>query len=138
MTLLRSLPWIAASALAATAHAANNHPISVHVLDQAQGKPAESVRITLEEQSINGDTWTVIARKTTDNHGRVSSLLPDDKSLHKGAYRVTFDTGEWFASRRQATFFPSVTVTFRVEDPAQSYHIPLLLSPFGYSTYRGN
>lgn len=139
MTWFKPLAWIATCALAATsAHAAATHGISVHVLDQVRGQPADAVGVTLEEQSSTGDHWTTIARKTTDDHGRVASLLPDDKPLHKGAYRVTFATGDWFTAHAQSTFFPSVTVTFRIENSDQAYHIPLLLSPYGYSTYRGN
>lgn len=139
MTLLRSMIWIASCTLAsAAACAADSHAISVHVLDQVHGQPATAVGVTLEEQAKDADSWTTVAHGSTDERGRVGSLLPADKTLHKGIYRVTFATGEWFAAQRQATFFPSVTVTFRVEDPAQPYHIPLLLSPFGYSTYRGN
>ncbi|MBT2118866.1 hydroxyisourate hydrolase [Dyella sp. LX-66] len=139
MAWLRSMAWMATCALAATsACAAESRAISVHVLDQVRGQPAPAMGIKLEEQSGGGDTWKLVARKTTDANGRVASLLPEDEPPHKGTYRVTFATGGWFEAHAQSTFFPSVTVTFRVDDPAQGYHIPLLLSPFGYSTYRGN
>ena len=139
MTWLRTMIWTASCTLAASsACAAESHAISVHVLDQIQGRPAPAVGVTLEEKAPKGDTWTVVARKTTDDHGRVASLLPADASLHKGVYRVTFATGDWYTAHGQSTFFPSVAVTFQVDDAAQEYHIPLLLSPFGYSTYRGN
>ena len=139
MTLLRSMIWIVSCTLAsAAACAAESRAISVHVLDQVRGQPAATVGVTLEEQLKGADSWKIVAQSTTDEHGRVARLLPADKPLHKGVYRVTFATGEWFAAHHQATFFPSVTVTFSVDDPSQPYHIPLLLSPFGYSTYRGN
>jgi len=139
MAWLRSLTWIASCSLAAaTAFAAEPNSISVHVLDQVQGQPAPTVGVTLEEKSPKSDAWTLVAHATTDDHGRVASLLSKDKPLHKGIYRVTFATGDWYAAHSQSTFFPSVAVTFQVDDPAQGYHIPLLLSPFGYSTYRGN
>jgi 5-hydroxyisourate hydrolase len=139
MNWLKPLAFIAACTLATTAtHAAGSQTISVHVLDQVRGQPAEAVSVTLEEQTTAGDRWTLVAKKTTDGHGRVANMAPEGKPLHKGIYRVSFATGDWFAAHAQPTFFPSVTVTFRVENPEQGYHIPLLLSPFGYSTYRGN
>ena len=136
---LQIMAWVAAGAMAATSsHAAEPHAISVHVLDQVKGLPAEAVGVTLEEQAPAGESWTVVAKQSTDAKGRVSSLLPKDKPLRKGVYRVTFATGDWFAAHAQTSFFPSITVAFRVEDPTRPYHIPLLLSPYGYATYRGN
>lgn len=122
----------------ASAFAAEPRSISVHVLDQVHGEPAPSVGVTLEEQASDHETWSLLSQQTTNAQGRVGNLLPAKQALHKGIYRVTFATGDWFTAHTQSTFFPSVTVTFRVDDPAQGYHIPLLLSPYGYSTYRGN
>lgn len=139
MAWLRSMTWITSCALtASSAFAAGSHTISVHVLDQTHGRPAPMVGVTLEEKAPKGETWNVVARAATDDHGRIASLLPKDQPLHKGIYRVTFATGDWYAAHGKPTFFPSVTVTFQVDDAAQNYHIPLLLSPFGYATYRGN
>ena len=70
--------------------------------------------------------------------GRITALFPEGKALEKGNYRVTFKTGEWFAQHKTATFFPEVPVIFAVDGTVPHYHIPLLLSPFGFSTYRGN
>jgi 5-hydroxyisourate hydrolase len=99
--------------------------ISTHVLDTAKGRPAEGVGITLE------DDRGVIARGVTDADGRLK-LIDDPPAA--GTYRITFDTGGYDANG----FFPRVTIEFRVASDAKHYHVPLLLSPFGYSTYRGS
>lgn len=98
--------------------------ITTHVLDTAKGRPAAGIRITLQR----GDA--VIAEGVTDNDGRMRVLA----SPEAGVYRITFDTGSY----NPGGFFPSVTIEFRIENVEQHYHVPLLLSPFGYSTYRGS
>jgi 5-hydroxyisourate hydrolase len=110
--------------------------ISTHVLDTARGRPASGIAVTL--QSRDG---TEIARGETDAAGRVGTLGPE--SLAPGTYRLTFDTGAYFAAQAAddsavQTFFPEVTLTFTVTAGEAHYHVPLLLSPFAYSTYRGN
>ncbi|SRR5260370_41469330 len=105
-------------------------PITTHVLDTARGKPATGIAITLEFE-IEG-RWSKIGEGITDIDGRVRDLLPDDVKVRPGTYRITFATGAF------SSFYPSIEVSFVVEDPSQHYHIPLLLSPFGYSTYRGS
>ncbi len=105
-------------------------PITTHVLDTARGKPASGIPITLEFE-IEG-RWSKIGEGTTDTDGRVGDLLPADVKLSTGTYRITFATAAY------SSFYPSIEVSFVVEDPQQHYHIPLLLSPFGYSTYRGS
>ena len=100
--------------------------ITTHVLDTAKGKPASGIAITLEVQ--RGDKWQEIGRGVTDADGRLRTLT-ENIAIERATYRLTFKT---------SGFFPEVAVTFRVEDPAQHYHVPLLLSPFGYSTYRGS
>ena len=100
--------------------------ITTHVLDTAKGRPAQGVPITLE---ILRTEWQTIARGVTDSDGRLRTLT-DGIALERATYRLTF--------RTDGFFFPEVTVTFRVDDPAQHYHVPLLLSPFGYATYRGS
>lgn len=108
-------------------------PITTHVLDTAAGRPAAGVAVTLE---ISGeDGWRRLAAGTTDDDGRIADLLPVDHRLSPGTYRLTFDVGGYLAG---AGFYPEVPVIFRVVDPDQHYHVPLLLSPFGYSTYRGS
>lgn len=105
--------------------------ISAHVLDTMAGVPAEGIAVRL--QSAAGEQ---IAAAVTDSDGRVGDLGPE--TLDPGEYRITFETGEYFSARRQATFFPRVTVDFTVERGEAHYHVPLLLSPFALSTYRGS
>ncbi|HEX8617165.1 MAG TPA: hydroxyisourate hydrolase [Thermoanaerobaculia bacterium] len=100
--------------------------ITTHVLDTAQGRPAAGVAVTLSR----GDE-TLFAG-TTDADGRARALEPE--RVQPGVYRIVFDTGAY----NPRGFFPSVSIVFTIEDVAQHYHVPLLLSPFGYSTYRGS
>ncbi|MCI2419466.1 hydroxyisourate hydrolase [Saccharopolyspora sp. K220] len=109
--------------------------VTTHVLDAARGTPAAGVAIRLESAETPAD-WTALAESRTDDDGRIRKLGPD--RLAAGDYRLTFDTGEYFDRQGVATFYPQVQITFRIADPAQHYHVPLLLSPFAYSTYRGS
>jgi len=106
-------------------------PITTHVLDTARGRPAAGLGVTLGRWS--GETWTPLGDGRTDADGRALTLLAPGAVLEPGTYRLTFAVGAW-----QDGFFPEVAISFRVVDPAQHYHVPLLLSPFGYSTYRGS
>jgi len=108
--------------------------ISTHVLDTAKGVPAQGVRVSLERGS-NG-AWTRLADAVTGDGGRVAQLLPAGESLAAGSYRLTFFTAEYF--REQASFYPEIDIIFEVHDTSAHYHIPLLLSPYGYTTYRGS
>lgn len=108
--------------------------ITTHVLDAVSGRPAVGIGVVLE-QNLHGG-WPEIATGQTDADGRISELGPE--FVPAGRYRVTFDTGSYFAARDQATFYPQVTIVFELDDVAQHYHVPLLLSPFAYSTYRGS
>ena len=108
--------------------------ITTHVLDTARGRPAAGISVILEVRY--GTEWTPVARGTTDEFGRLNTLT-DDHPLIAGTYRLTFDTGTYDREQRRDGFFPEVQVAFDVRDPAEHYHVPLLLSPFGYSTYRG-
>ncbi len=126
---------IVLSSVAATSLAADN-PLSVHVLNIQNGQPSSGVDVELERRTDAG--WKSLATATTDEAGRVSALYPADEAFLPGVYRVTFETGEWFEARDTATFFPNIPVPFQVENTEQHYHVPLLLSPYGYSTYRGN
>lgn len=125
--------------LAPLAHAAGVNPISVHVLDLQTGQPSPGIRVDLERRLPSGD-WSAIGSARTDDQGRVRALVPETARAKwaAGDYRVVFRTGEFYASRQQASFFPEIPVVFRIEDAQQHYHVPLLLSPFGFSTYRGN
>jgi len=111
--------------------------ISTHVLDTALGRPAAGVRVILEQVD---DTGVVISLGVgeTDADGRLRDLLPAGDVLVAGDYRLRFDTAAYFAATKRETFYPSVSVEFRVAGPAAHYHVPLLVSPFGYTTYRGS
>lgn len=111
-------------------------PITTHVLDTARGRPAAGVDVELE--IAEGDGWRFLAIGRTDGDGRVGDLLPASPGLEPGTYRLTFAVGAYEAALGGEAFYPRVPVVFRVVDPLQHYHVPLLLSPFGYSTYRGS
>ena len=111
--------------------------ITTHVLDTSRGRPASGVAVSLELETAD-DTWKQIGKGTTDADGRARDLLPDGFALHGGVYRLTFATGPYFAAQEIEAFYREVVILFTVSDPAQHYHVPLLLNPFGYSTYRGS
>lgn len=111
--------------------------ISTHVLDMASGRPAAGVGVILEKQGAGGD-MQMVSRARTDQDGRVRELVPGAVDLEAGTYRLTFETGAYFESLELEGFYPRVTVLFSVREPSQHHHIPLLLSPYGYSTYRGS
>ena len=111
--------------------------ITTHVLDTAAGRPARGVPVKLEVRS-GAKGWVTLTERTTNDDGRVKDLLAEGAKLDAGTYRLTFGTGAYFAAQGQSTFFPEASVVFEVRDPAQHHHVPLLLSPFGYSTYRGS
>ena len=110
--------------------------LSTHILDTARGKPAAGVPVVLERRDAAG-SFIELGRGLTDTDGRQKGLL-GEQSLKSGVHRLTFDTGAYFAREGKRGFYPQVTVLFEVEDPSQHHHIPLLLSPYGYSTYRGS
>jgi 5-hydroxyisourate hydrolase len=110
--------------------------ITTHILDVSRGRPADGVVVTLELRSDQG--WQVLGQGATDADGRLRDLLPEDFTFASGVYRLTFATGAYFAARNVESFYPQVVISFIVQDAAQHYHVPLLLSPFGYSTYRGS
>ena len=110
--------------------------ITTHVLDTSAGKPAAGIRIDLS-MTENG-SWTSLGTGTTDGEGRAKYLLPDDHKLAPGTYKLTFEIREYFRSRGGDSFFPRVDIIFSVQDPSQHFHVPLLLSPYSYSTYRGS
>lgn len=126
---------IALCGASAIAFAAGN-PLSVHVLNLQDGLPSPGVKVLLEKQS--GKDWTALNSGTTNEQGRITALFPEGKAMEKGTYRVTFQTGDWFAKNKASTFFPEVPVIFAADGTVPHYHIPLLLSPYGFSTYRGN
>ncbi len=110
--------------------------LSTHLLDLARGAPAGGVPVRLELQS--GGTWTELASAVSDTDGRVRSLLPEGTQLVAGVYRLTFELAVYFAAVGERAFFPEAAIVFEVFDATQHHHVPLLLSPYGYSTYRGS
>ena len=107
--------------------------ISTHVLDIAQGRPAQGIPVTLEGQGLAG-IWKLLGKSRTDADGRSNDLYPAKQRLQPGVYRLTFDVSTYFRSQHVTSFYPEVVVIFNLSDAGQPYHIPLLLSPFGYST----
>jgi 5-hydroxyisourate hydrolase len=108
--------------------------VTTHVLDCSLGRPAAGVPVRLER--LAGGESTLVAEGLTDDDGRARDLGPDN--LPPGTYRVVFGTGAYFARSGQRTFYPEAAVTFLVEQAGGHYHMPLVLSPFAYSTYRGS
>lgn len=119
----------------ATAVAAEHNLLSVHVLNQQTGKPASGVEVTLEQKQATG--WMFINKATTDRDGRIKQFWPE-KPEATGDYRVVFKTGDYFKQQKQESFFPEVPVEFHISSTSEHYHVPLLLSQYGYSTYRGS
>lgn len=112
-------------------------PITSHVLDLVLGRPAKQLVVRLEALNDQTGAWSQLAERQTDDDGRVSDLLREGE-LGVGTYRISFDTGRYLAAAGRSIFYPVVEIVFRVDAPAEHYHIPLLLSTFGYSTYRGS
>ncbi|MBW1640516.1 hydroxyisourate hydrolase [Microbacterium resistens] len=108
--------------------------ITTHVLDAVQGLPAPGVAVQLT--ALRDGEWQSVADAVTDQDGRAKQLGPE--RLPAGTYRLRFDTGAYFAARGIPTFYPEALLTFVVDDEERHYHVPLLLSPFAYSTYRGS
>lgn len=117
--------------------------ITTHVLDTARGRPAAGVPVTLEiavdgERDDERSGWREIGRGETDADGRLRTLHPAGSPPAAGTYRISFDTAAYFAATGVTGFYPTVQVVFHIAEPAQHHHVPLLLAPFGYSTYRGS
>jgi len=112
-----------------------NSPITTHVLDTSVGRPAQGLGITLEMES--GDGWRLLGKGVTDADGRAANLISTGH-VSAGKYRLTFETGPYYAGRQVLCFFPAVEIIFVIRDATEHHHVPLLLSPYGYSTYRGS
>jgi 5-hydroxyisourate hydrolase len=106
--------------------------LSTHILDIAAGHPAGGITVRLE--AFDGDGWRPIGSARTDGDGRITDLL-GDQTLERGEYRLTFEVGPYLGPD---SFYPEVAVVFRVDDPGEHHHVPLLLGPYGYTTYRGS
>ncbi len=109
--------------------------ITTHILDTTRGKPAGGITIIL--YAGGNDEWSEIARGVTDNDGRISNLLKKDSLLQFGIYKMRFETKDYFDKQQIPTFYPYVEIIFDLTTQ-EHYHIPLLLNPYGYSTYRGS
>lgn len=109
-------------------------PVTTHILDLGKGQPAAGVKVTLEQVTTDGANH--LASGTTDDDGRIMQWF--DMPISPGHYRLTFATGDWYDSQGLDTFYPQISLDFRVDDTNAHYHVPLLLNQWGYSTYRGS
>jgi len=111
--------------------------ITTHVLDAASGQPAAGLGVTLEYRT-GEDQWRVVGQGKTDADGRLKELMARGARLDVGVYRLRFDAAAYFAAQKTECFHPEIAVQFTVRDAAQDYHVPLLLSPYSYTTYLGS
>lgn len=133
---MKSLIASIISLLSFSALAAPEGTLSVHILNQQTGLPSQGVQVELDKQQ--GSSWQHIASGKTDADGRIKTLYPRADNMEPRIYKVTFKTGEYFKINNMSTFFPVIPVIFNVTKQNQKLHIPLLLSQYGYSTYRGS
>jgi len=110
--------------------------LTTHVLDTAQGKPANDIEIILSKRNLDGN-WKDLSSGKTNSDGRIADLLEKDYKMEPGVYRLEFKTGDYFKREGLKAFYPWANIIFEVTDDSH-YHVPLLLNPFGYSTYRGS
>lgn len=110
--------------------------ITSHILDTSLGCPAQGVVITLTQQQ--GENWITLGSAATNNDGRVSDFIGSDEVLVAGIYKLTFQLNDYYKKRNTASFYPYAEIAFEIAGDGQHYHVPLLLNPFGYSTYRGS
>ena len=110
--------------------------LTTHVLDTARGRPAAGITVVLERRSGSGE-WTALGRGETDQDGRLRTLYPNGAPLAAAVYRITFQTRRYFDALRLSAFYPEVIVVFETTAAETHYHVPLLISPFGFTTYRG-
>lgn len=110
--------------------------ITTHILDTSKGKPAEGVPVLIEK-TVHQHHWQEISKGVTNSDGRIPNLVPNGIVLEPGIYRLVFYTGEYYKTHHSRTFYPYVTIVFETHDTSH-YHVPLLLNPYGYSTYRGS
>jgi 5-hydroxyisourate hydrolase len=109
--------------------------ITTHVLDTSLGRPGSGIRVQLHRKS--GEDWKLIGESRTDANGRCANLVANEKS-EIGTYRLLFFSADYFRERNTGTFYSEIPVIFEIHNSDQHYHVPLLISPFGYSTYRGS
>ncbi len=111
--------------------------ITTHVLDTSRGQPASGVKVQLAFEGA-GQEWQVVATGITNQDGRIGNLLPANAPVAIGIYRLTFDTRAYFQQHNVQSFYPYIPIVFAIQQTDQHYHVPLLLNPFGYTTYRGS
>ncbi len=111
--------------------------ITTHVLDTSKGIPAAGIRISLQQPADNENKWETISSGITNDDGRIPDFLPKNRIVEPGMYRMLFETNDYFENQGVVGFYPFVPVVFVIHD-TEHYHVPLLLNPFGYSTYRGS
>jgi 5-hydroxyisourate hydrolase len=111
--------------------------ITTHVLDTAQGQPAENIQVILEIQRTE-KSWEIVGEGCTDADGRINNILTNNDPISPGTYRLTFDVAPYFQAQDVDSFYSSIPIVFTISDTDRHTHVPLLLSPFGYSTYRGS
>lgn len=131
-----ALLMLSSLAFAPAAFSAPVGTLSVHILNQQTGVPSSDVTVTLEKEQQGN--WAQLASGKTDQDGRIKSLYPQDTEMEPGVYRVVFKTGDYFKSQKADSFFPEIPVLFTVTRTNEKLHIPLLLSQYGYSTYKGS
>lgn len=111
--------------------------ISTHILDTSRGRPAPGVPVKLEILNA-GEGWSPLSQAVTDADGRIKEFIVGEPQLGPGTFRLVFSVDEYFEGLSQPSFYPEVSVTFLIDSATEHYHVPLLISPFGYSTYRGS
>lgn len=134
--LCAALISCAASANPAAAGGPMKNPLSVHVLNLQDGLPAPDMEVRLER--LDAGHWVALGDMRTGADGRIAALYPAGQKLQAGTYRVVFESGPRFKAHHAKTFFPEIPVVFEMDASQAHYHVPLLLSPFGYSIYRGS
>jgi hydroxyisourate hydrolase len=115
-------------------------PITTHVLDISRGKPAANIHVTLQRRLSNATSegvWSILKNAETNSDGRIEDLLAPGSVAEPGVYSLTFELAGYFLAQGQKTFYPTATIVFEITNPKEHHHVPLLLSPYGYSTYRG-
>lgn len=112
-----------------------SYQLSSHILDINKGMPAAGVRIALSK--MEAGEWHPVEEKTTDENGRIKDFLEENGQNHRGIYKLTYYTAPYFEQAEQESFYPFIEVVFEIKDD-KHYHVPIALSPYGYSTYRGN
>ncbi|KAK4326032.1 hypothetical protein Pmani_003409 [Petrolisthes manimaculis] len=126
---------VSSSSIATEGVSMAGNPLTSHVLDTALGRPAANMKISLYK--LDNSSWQHLVTKVTNDDGRAGQFLSQE-DFTQGTYKMFFNTGDYFQQLNTKGFYPHVEIVFVIEKPEEHYHIPLLLSPYGYSTYRGS